>query len=496
MVVFICACGLYYGYITKDREQENRYYRYIETHDINDLNPEILSYDAAIYDEFVRSFLGNSPSQLLMGGYFYKDEKYSIYPSQNGNCTMICCEGMENVLFNKLVDNINVRNDVVYFRDPSHREIMTYEIGIGYTEKLNLQHVGQFVICGDYYYYVNLNDSRLIRYNKMNEKSEVVADSVVSFTVAGNSVLYLDKTGEIHAYNMVLRSDESIASNVISYAYDGNLLFQKNRNLYLENLYGKTITELDLSLNCNRLLGVTKTHLFFETDDGIYMKMFSSDTVSKVTEQVFVGGSEERILLYDIENDTYSSSLIYEADKIVNDSETDILVNIQPSDERDHITAEDEIMAELNDNNVSSSISIPAKLVYKETKQTDYDLIAKESSIESIELKSDGSLTVNAFQDIPLSADEIAEKLLQDIESRIEQHLLPHFVSVSADEQLTSFQIVINAVSLNAEEKRTVAYIFFMSGLHSILDNNNTDIITIDFMSMNGSILKHMDSSS
>ena len=51
-------------------------------------------------------------------------------------------------------------------------------------------------------------------------------------------------------------------------------------------------------IQCNRLLGASKTNLYIESDDGIYICNIDSNICKKVADGIFIGASDEKILIY------------------------------------------------------------------------------------------------------------------------------------------------------------------------------------------------------
>jgi len=318
VLIASCAGGLYYGVANKRAEAQNIYDKYIISHDINDLNPVLLSRDS-VFNEFENTYLGNSPFQSLMGGYFYENSTLSLFPGNNAGCTIIRINDENNILSDSLIDNINVRENTVFFRNPSNRTIYSYDINSRSTNQLEFEHVGQFVVCGKWYFYVDINDSTLIMYDTTSNNNVVLADNITSFVIAGNSVLYLNKEYEIHLLNYETMNDEIMAINALAFSYNGKLWFQNNNKVYYRNLDEKKVSEYNLGLSCNRLLGITETWIIFESDNRIYIQALDGSSALMVDEKVFVGASDNTILMYSTIDDKYSSYQIKTSTLVGND---------------------------------------------------------------------------------------------------------------------------------------------------------------------------------
>ena len=305
LMIIACAGGIIYGVSSKSDDLENLHRQFLESPERSNLNRELMAYDD-IFDSFVRDYLGNAPWQSLMGGYFYSNAPISIYPQTDPVRTMISINGEESVLSDTLADNINVRGNTVVFRDPVSRKIFKYDIKTHETELQINENVGQLVVCGDEYYYIDLSRSALIQYNRNTvEKTVLVEDSVASFVVSGNEIIYLDTEHTLRCYNLMFRTNTVISQNITAFSYNGKIWFQNNNVVYQKRVGENRITGENLGMRCNRLLGVTGTSLIFESEDGVYIHDLTQHTNKKAGTGVFIGASEYSILFFDIDNSKY-----------------------------------------------------------------------------------------------------------------------------------------------------------------------------------------------
>ena len=496
-VVFIalCAGGLYYGNISKKVEKQSAYDKYLVSHDINDLNPMVLSYDS-MYDEFGGVHMGNKPYQSLMGGYYYEGKQLSLFPGNNAESTIMKADKEDHILTNFLADNINVRDNTIFFRDPTSRKVSAYDIKTQNTIQLDFEHVGQFVVCGKNYYYIDINSSELIMYDYTSDESTTLADGVSSFAIAGNSVLFLNKEHELHSLNCETREDDIIASNVLAFSYNGKLWIQNNGKVFCRRIDEKNLTEFILGVNCSRLLGVTDSWMFYESNNYIYIHALDGSSVMAVNDQIFVCATDNTMLVYNASEKKYKTYRIQASGDLVDTNQLDNSETIQQLDGNDldsePVSNDHPVLIEQIDNAFVSQINIPKKLVFKSTGQTVYDSIAEENNIQNIIMESDGSLTVVANEDIPFSCETVSATLRSYINTEMGQNKLPHFVSVTAEDSLTDFKIVLNSVSMNLYEQKAISYVFFLSALYATIEDNGTESINIDLMNMKGDLINHM----
>ncbi len=305
MMILISTGGIYYGMTQKENMQEAQYRQYVESPDRSNLTPEALSYKDT-YNLFVRDYLGNDPSQSMMGGYFYNDDFCSIYPNVSATCTLINIEGQEYRMADFLADEINVREDYVVFRKPSSRELYLYNMVSKKTSLLDFSDVGQFVICEEEYYYIDLSESSLVQFNNTTkEKNVIVEDGVLSFAVAGNDLLILDSSHTLSTFNLVNHTSTILGKNINTFIFNGTLWLQNNTSVYKKELDNKNIEKVELGLQCNRLLGVIESGIIFESDGGVYLFDFASSVISQMGTDIFVGMANDMVLWYSVTNNSY-----------------------------------------------------------------------------------------------------------------------------------------------------------------------------------------------
>ena len=65
-----------------------------------------------------------------------------------------------------------------------------------------IKNVGQFIICGDTLYYIDLATSSLMSLNMVTSKTEkIIHSGAITFVVAGNNIIYLDSDHVLYAYS-------------------------------------------------------------------------------------------------------------------------------------------------------------------------------------------------------------------------------------------------------------------------------------------------------
>ncbi len=80
---------------------------------------------------------------------------------------------------------------------------------------------------------------------------------------------------------------------------------QNNKKIYSKSLDKKAIWDCHLAIQCNRLLGITETQMFVESEDGIYACNIATNKNRKIAEDTFIGASDEKLLIYNSSDKSY-----------------------------------------------------------------------------------------------------------------------------------------------------------------------------------------------
>lgn len=298
----VCIGGIVIGAFNKSSTLEKRYNSFIETPEVSSVDFELLSYQD-VAKIFENRFLGNSPSQLLLGGYFCEKDGYKVYPDTNGQSTILRIDDSEITLSGSIVSDVNIKNGIVYYRDQGERKIYTYDISSEEKTDLGIENVGQFALYDSDYIYIDLSNSSLVYVDQNNKNRKTLIDSgVKSFALVGDSVLYLDSGRTLSKLKLSDNAKTVIANNVDVFSFSSFLWFQNNDKLLRKGLSEKKVSEFELNLPCNRLFGLTDNYIFFESSDGIYCYDIEKGSNHKLDNGIFIGGSNEKVLLYNEES--------------------------------------------------------------------------------------------------------------------------------------------------------------------------------------------------
>ena len=305
LMIIIAVGGIRYGVSNKANMQEEQYRQYAEMPERSNLTPELLSYKDT-YDLFVQECLGNDPSQSMMGGYFYDNGTYLIYPNKTATGTLISIDGKEYTITDYLADQINIHGNYVSFRNPSSRDIFRYDINSRKVSALDIHNSGQFVICGEEYFYIDLSNSSLVQFSSSSKEKKILMDEgVLSFVVAGNDLFILDSSHRLSRYNLTDNTITIIGENINAFTFDGTLWLQNNTSVYRKKLVDKNLELVELGLQCNRLLGIAETGLIFESEDGVYLFDFTNGVPRKIGTDLFAGTATGMVLWYSLVGSTY-----------------------------------------------------------------------------------------------------------------------------------------------------------------------------------------------
>ena len=305
VTLLVCLGGIFMGVSNRSKSIETQYQEYIETPNQSVLDNEILSYKD-VSKQFETSFLGNQSCQSLMGGFFYNGTDCAIYPDESGKKMILRSRDKEVALCEGLASDINVKDGFVYYRRLNSRSISLLAISTGKTTEMPIKNVGQFVLCGDKLYYIDLLTSSLMSFDMAtSETEEVIRSEVSSFVVAGNNIIFLGSDHILYELNLNDHTQTTLGKNIAEFAYNGNIWMQNNEKVYSKSLDKKAIKDCSLDIQCNRLLGITETQMFVESEDGIYACNIETNTSHKVAEGAFVGASDEKLLVYSSSDGSY-----------------------------------------------------------------------------------------------------------------------------------------------------------------------------------------------
>lgn len=305
IILSVCFGGILIGVFSKTKSIETQYQEYIDAPNQSALNNELLSYKD-VSKQFETSFLGNQSCQSLMGGFFYEGADCSIYPDDAGKKIILRSGDKEITLCEGLASDINMKDGSIYFRKLNSRSILSFNISTGKTIELPLKNVGQFIICGDTLYYIDLATSSIMSLNMATSKTEeIIHSGATTFVVVGNNIIYLDSDHVLYELNISDHTRTTVGENIAAFSYNGVLWMQNNENVYSKSLDKKTVKDYFFDIQCNRLLGITGTQMFVESEDGIYACNFETNTSRKVAEGTFVGASDEKLLIYNSSDGSY-----------------------------------------------------------------------------------------------------------------------------------------------------------------------------------------------
>lgn len=311
IILLVCLGGIFTGVSGRVSSIEAQYQEYIEAPKQSALNNELLSYKG-VSKQFETLFLGNQSCQSLMGGFFYDGVDCSIYPDEAGKEMLLRLGNEEITLCEGLASDINVKDGFIYYRKLNSRSISSFTISSGKATEMPLKNVGQFIICGSKLYYIDLSTSSLMAFDMATSKTEeVVHAEVSSFVVAGNNIIYLGCDHILYEINLSDRTKTTVGKNIAEFAYNGKLWIQNNEKIYSKSLDKKAIMDCSFGIQCNRLLGITGTQMLIESEDGIYACDIETNISRKIAEGIFVGASDEKLLLYNSSDNSYQVIELY-----------------------------------------------------------------------------------------------------------------------------------------------------------------------------------------
>lgn len=306
LTIGVCVFAVLLGIRTKTEHLETQYQKYCIEQDRTLIDSKLLDYKDTL-QIFEKASLGNSISQMQMGGFFYSNECLAIFPDPETGCTNIKINDVVNALSEGFASNINVYENCVYFRDAASMKLTKHDLNTHKSYQFDLGGVDHFAICDGIILFVDSN-SKELKLTKEDCDPEVLSGgAVVSFAIAGNQVLYLQEDHTLHSINISTRLDEIVAHNVNSFFYNGKLWIQNNTDIYVKALDGNTLEPLVCAEECYRILGVTSDYLIFDGPRSICVYNLDEQVFISLDENcVFVGATDDgTILVYDMGTGTY-----------------------------------------------------------------------------------------------------------------------------------------------------------------------------------------------
>ena len=130
------------------------------------------------------------------------------------------------------------------------------------------------------------------------------------------------------------------------------------------------------------------------------------------------------------------------------------------------------------------TITIPAYYGSSDiTSQEDADAFAEENGYTSITLNEDGSLTCvmpRYVHDERMA--ELRESFNETLEDMVGSEGYPNFVSVTANEDFTRFEVVTTSEELSLSEGMSTLSFYFYGGLYSVFNGTEVDNINVKFI--------------
>jgi hypothetical protein len=303
VAIVLCAATTFYAYSQNEAGVKKAYASYISGEQTA-LTEDLLQYKDT-YAIYERNALGNSNAELLTGGYFLTKNSIVVAPNENLTNTFLTINDRRESLCGQLSSYVNIYNDYVYFRCNSDRWVYKKLLSGGKSETVIEQNVGQLVVAEDYLYYIDLGNANALMALRLTdlEKPILLRDSVNSFSVFQNMIIYLNSSNELRLFNQETKIDTFVAANSERFFFNGKLIVQNNHRINVITLDGVLEKQfsfpdiIDVSL-----IDVEGNTIYFQSADTLY----SYDTVTKVMDRLFSGyefyasvhSSEGRLLAF------------------------------------------------------------------------------------------------------------------------------------------------------------------------------------------------------
>lgn len=188
-----------------------------------------LHYDMQVDTKFENLCLGNNNvSSLSYGNYCEKD---GLLCKSTENTTLVS-DNRERTINENPSSYINIINDCIYYRNDADRKLYKYDIQSEKTECVVDLQCSEVIVSVKGISYIDFNNSQL-HYKSFDGKETIISKDmkVEKFALIGNSYLCLTKSKTLGW--LTNGKFNVIEENVDRFLYNGNLLIQKNNNIFI-----------------------------------------------------------------------------------------------------------------------------------------------------------------------------------------------------------------------------------------------------------------------
>lgn len=142
------------------------------------------------------------------------------------------------------------------------------------------------------------------------------------------------------------------------------------------------------------------------------------------------------------------------------------------------------------------TLSIPAAFADEDKTQADYDAMAKEAGYKSITLNDDGSLTyVMTKAQHKDMMDQMAAEFQKQLDEMCGSENYPNFVSIKAESNFSSFEIVTKSEELDLAESFSVLAFYMLSGMYNAFNGTQVENCKVTFINeASGAVIQEANS--
>jgi hypothetical protein len=294
-VVIFCVTAIFWGAYRDTYKQNKQYEAYLRDYDNSLLSMELLEYKD-VYSQFEQMHLGNSNAQIQMGGYFAQKDGISIYPSSDGENSLIMKNDVEYQLSTGRAAYVNiVDSDTIIYRNSLDRNVYKYNISSSQLQVLISGNIGELLLVDTVCYYIDYaSDKAILAYDLETEKiTKVVSEQCESFAFAGADILYLNTDGQVKLWHPDNQSKEVLLENIDHMVYNGALYVENSGSIYQTSLRDIELIPLELGNDGVVLLGAFNNVILFEKGYATYVFSLDDRTSTKLTNEIIVGISED-----------------------------------------------------------------------------------------------------------------------------------------------------------------------------------------------------------
>ncbi len=232
-----------------------------------------------LYEKYEAACLGNKGSHAMNYG-LLAENQYGYISMSGQKETILNVKGKETILSKKPISQINITSDSVIYRGADKKLYKSRHDGSKKTVIVE-DKVGTVLSVGQDVYFVNYTEeNNLYKYNLKEEKLAcVLKEDIKTFTVAADTILYLDYENCLHSVSLDGAPHWTL-DQVDKFYFNGRIFVQNNDKVISFNL--NKHDPKDVVSGVSELLGVDAETVYYSVKNKVYAYNMSEDKTTEL----------------------------------------------------------------------------------------------------------------------------------------------------------------------------------------------------------------------